>query len=422
MNSRESSHTRHFAFCIVHCAFAIAASAAVAAPTITIDKVAQRWPWNNKVDITYTVADGTDLAAASRSGDGYLKIVFTAKVGDQTYTIDGARDVIARVNSGTHTVTWTNAPAGVKMRNCEMDATLHDIDAYYMLIDLTTGDYAFDTLQGSDTANAKPSAALERFNTSLFKTDMLVLRRVPRTSKAHSAYASGYPTGCDAHYGADTTETFKNSRKRWTTDRDFFVGVFATSIAQYYKVRGLGANSNTKPINGGLSVWGTLRNSKAPDTALIADNSSDSFFERLNALTGLSSGFDLPTEVMAEIARRGGTTTHYIWGDGFSIYRLEPKWASNPGDVACSDNGHPWGLYTTTGNGWEWCLDSEARPDKADAPDPWTPFTSQSANHMATSGPRWSAGESDGTTQARLSYRSATNNSETEFRVYYVAR
>ncbi len=113
-------HHNYFAFCIVHCAFAIAASAAVAAPTITIDKVAQRWPWNNKVDITYTVADGTDLAAASRSGDGYLKIVFTAKVGDQTYTIDGARDVIARVNSGTHTVTWTNAPAGVKMRTCHM--------------------------------------------------------------------------------------------------------------------------------------------------------------------------------------------------------------------------------------------------------------------------------------------------------------
>ena len=35
-------------------AVAMAANAA----SVTIDSVAQRWPWNNKVDITYTVTDG----------------------------------------------------------------------------------------------------------------------------------------------------------------------------------------------------------------------------------------------------------------------------------------------------------------------------------------------------------------------------
>ena len=34
------------------------ANAASAAPTVTIDSVAQRWPWNNKIDITYTIGDG----------------------------------------------------------------------------------------------------------------------------------------------------------------------------------------------------------------------------------------------------------------------------------------------------------------------------------------------------------------------------
>ena len=33
-----------------------------AATTITVDSVVQRWPWNNKVDITYTVNDGQDVA------------------------------------------------------------------------------------------------------------------------------------------------------------------------------------------------------------------------------------------------------------------------------------------------------------------------------------------------------------------------
>jgi len=403
--------------------FGVAAMAggAFASPSITIDKVAQRWPWNNNVDITYTIADGTDLATATRAGEGYLKVVFTAKIGNDTYTIDGASDVIANVDSGTHTVTWTNAPAGVKMTNCGMSATLYDIDAYYMLIDLNTGKYAFDTLQGNDTATAWPSAAAERFNTDRYKTDMLVLRRVPRTSKANTAYSSGYRTGCDTHYGAGSDATYKNSATNWVTDRDFFVGIFAVTWSQYSKVVGIESSSTTKPVNGSLSSWTILRNSKTSDTELSADAASGSFFERLNALVGVSTGFDLPTEVVAEIARRGGKTTHFIWGDTFSINNLSPRWASNPGDVGCSANKHPWGLYTTTGNGIEWCLDGEARADKADAPDPWTPYVSESSSRMATSGPRWSAG-SDGETGARLSHRQATTSLETEFRVYYVAR
>ena len=39
-------------------AAAALAGTANAAPAVTIDSVAQRWPWNNKVDITYTVAGG----------------------------------------------------------------------------------------------------------------------------------------------------------------------------------------------------------------------------------------------------------------------------------------------------------------------------------------------------------------------------
>ena len=31
------------------------------AASVTIDSVTQRWPWNNKVDITYTVTDGQDV-------------------------------------------------------------------------------------------------------------------------------------------------------------------------------------------------------------------------------------------------------------------------------------------------------------------------------------------------------------------------
>lgn len=49
---------------------------ASAATTIAVDSVVQRWPWNNKVDITYTAGDGQDVANGV-----YRRIVFTATIG-----------------------------------------------------------------------------------------------------------------------------------------------------------------------------------------------------------------------------------------------------------------------------------------------------------------------------------------------------
>ena len=129
----------------------------------------------------------------------------------------------------------------------------------------------------------------------------------------------------------------------------------------------------------------------------------------------------MPTEVMAEIVKRGGKTTHYIWGDTWNIANVSPRWASGPGDVGCSANNHPWGVYNTVGNGLEWCLDSEARPDMADAPDPWTPYASENSVHMCCYGPDWWT-SSGSDAQARLSHRRTSSSTEVSYRVTYVAR
>ena len=80
-------------------AFAMAGMFALGAnaSSVTIDSVTQRWPWNNKVDITYTVTDGQNVAAGV-----FCRLVFTANVGGSTYTIDGVHDVGANASSGTH--------------------------------------------------------------------------------------------------------------------------------------------------------------------------------------------------------------------------------------------------------------------------------------------------------------------------------
>jgi len=76
------------------------------ASSVTIDSVTQRWPWNNKFDITYTVTDGQTFTEDG-TGDVYCKLVFNATIGGQTYVIGGVTNVGASASSGQHTVTWT---------------------------------------------------------------------------------------------------------------------------------------------------------------------------------------------------------------------------------------------------------------------------------------------------------------------------
>ena len=98
-------------------ALCVALPMAADAASVTIDSVVQRWPWNNKVDITYTVTDGQDVEAGV-----YCRLVFNANINGETYVIDGVTNVGASASSGTHTITW-NPPSGVKTANCSMTAT-----------------------------------------------------------------------------------------------------------------------------------------------------------------------------------------------------------------------------------------------------------------------------------------------------------
>ena len=101
---------------------------------MTIDSVTQRWPWNNKVDITYTVNEGQDVEAGI-----YCRLVFNASVNGETYVIDGVTNVGASASTGTHTITW-NPPSGVKTSNCSMTAQLLAADKPsgddYMVVDI----------------------------------------------------------------------------------------------------------------------------------------------------------------------------------------------------------------------------------------------------------------------------------------------
>ena len=365
---------------MTQCAFAM--------PTITIDSVTQRWPWNNKADITYTVSEGQNRDAGT-----FQKIVFTAKIDGKTYTIDGVHDVGASADTGTHTVTWT-LPSGIKSSDCKMSAKLYTAERpsgdTFMVVDLDTGITSYEGAIGTtiSTIPGVPAWAATNYNVRAYKTDKMVFVKV---------FAGTWTTGRTQDFPTD------NTTKTWNTDLDYYIAMFPVTQYQYEKLMGANPSGCKTAIEGNETAlrpvenvsWTTLRGSATPVESLVPD-ATGTFLQRLNALTlrggaGIA-GFDLPTEVMFEIAQRGGETRSYEWGAEFSNTRCisyqNRVGASSMAVGYCLPNRI--GLYDMTGNVWEWVLDDNSLANLANAPDPWTPaYSGETANRRLRGGSNW---------------------------------
>ena len=349
------------------------------ASSVTIDSVTQRWPWNNKVDIKYTIAGGQTLTADG-TGDVYCRLEFTATVNGQPIVIDG-REIGANASTGQHTTTWTPpASLRVKALDCTMTARLLSADNPsgddYMIIDLDTGSVTYEgLLYSQDLSNT-------RYNTDTYKTSKMVLRKVPRWAERGSlpnasstlGSLSGYPTGHSALNHSTPTN--------WVTKLDYYIGVFPVTQAQYVKF----GQTNPSACNDAIGnhpvenvCYDDLRGGTRAGTALpkVESTSSGTFLQRLNCKTGNTFAFDLPTDVMYEIACRAGQTGKYYWGDAtvFSTYVVY-----NTSSTAATGLMTPndWGLYDVVGNVYEWCLDDSnnngTTPDLIALDDPFTPY------------------------------------------------
>ena len=329
-------------------ALALFTSAADAATTITIDNVRQRWPWNNNVDITYTIA-GDDATV-----DNVCRVVITTIVDGTTYTAyDGAPNV--NVLPGTYTVTWSGAPAGVKQSDCKMSAKFYTISVPagndYMIVDLVSNAVTYEGLfSASDSLGGVKGQSLSnaRYNQNRYKDTHLALRKVP---------AGTYKTGD----GGTTT---------WVTTKDYYIAVFPVTNRQYWRFVNMDPDAHSTPLNSaGLrpralpyvnDVRGTADPSATPQ--LISDKYP--IIAWLNQKTGMT--FDLPTSYMHEIACRAGTTTKYYWGANSATQAVCNQYAVceysryNANNVQPSGSRLPnnWGLYDMVGNEWQLCLDA----------------------------------------------------------------
>ena len=373
----------------------------------------------------------------------YAKLVFTATIAGQTYTIDGVHDIGASASDGTHTVTWT-PPADIRAKatDCTMTATLSAADNPsgddYMVVELAGENKGRISYEGLLVTQ---DASDDRYNTDEYKTTKLVLRKVPRwadrgalPNAAKLSAMTGYPTG----YSGDSTVK-ANTPANWSTARDYYIGVFPVTQTQYQTITG-GNPSNFKTDKDGNVAghrpvekvsWDALRDSKAV-TASITPSAEGGFFARLNYAT--SRNFDLPTEVMFEIAQRAGSTAVYSWGDTPSEEYVVSSENSGGSTVAVGSRlPNDWGLFDTAGNVREWCLDANGRDDSNLTPDlklhtdAFTPYSSIFSTRIFRGGGAYKYPVLSGKTSERCkaSYRdalgSSTVNETIGFRVALIA-
>lgn len=294
----------------------------VVAATVSDVTARQRYPWNGKVDIDYTIT-GSNIANTA--------LVLTLKDYD-------TKRVYSLTGEGQHHITWNKTDLVTSNTTVKISLVPYGVttvpDGPYCVVDLSGGPDA--TLWLVSSLPSMPSGGW----TDVYKTTKLVLRRIPAGSFI---------------MGSNQT----NKSHQVTLTRSFYMGVFEVTQKQWELVMGSWPEDSspipfcdTNPAYN-ISYYDIRGSSQWPTSGVIGVSS---FIGKLRAKTGLD--FDLPTEAQWEYACRAGTTTAYYWGDTIDGTYV---WYEGNSDGVTHPVGtkvpNIWGLYDMSGNVREWCRD-----------------------------------------------------------------
>ena len=335
---------------------ALLSAGVFAASPVSSIRCQQRWPWNGKVDITYTLTKTTTKTTSVFSVKLYGKIANGTTF--ELTNIEGDATTGIVLGDGPKRTTWdARAQLGSDVDSDEVKVAVVAEDvttkATYLKLDLTS--YQMTT---SLTGPSVDEGASTKYAELWFR------RIEPGT------FVMGSST---------------NELGRWTTSEEvhtvtlskaYYIGVFELTEGQYNRINADGTSTAVVP-QGSIS-YSTLRGASYGATWPVPNDhrvDSDSFFGKLRTKTGNGLIFDLPTDAQWEAAARwkgttGNATNDYygssVWNNGVAFNSSY----SGLGDVAWytgnSDNkAHEVGLkvpstigtYDMHGNVLEWCLD-----------------------------------------------------------------
>lgn len=294
----------------------------------------QRYPWNGKVDISYTIV-GDVAAEVTQSGEvAVLKVAAIDKTANATNMATKLSGDVS-VSEGTHSLVWDMCADELSFQssNVVFKVCCETLPLTYCVIDLSAGSSAASY---PVTYLAEPPSG--GFNVSEYKTSKLVLKRIEAGSFK-----------MDGSYDVALT-------------KPFYCGLFEVTQRQWELVKGSNPCSSTSSGKGNTYPvhyisYNMIRGKSAgagwPSSSAV---DASSFLGKLRARTGLD--FDLPTEAQWEYACRAGTTTTYSYGDSANgSYMWYSSNSSSKSHEVGTKSPNPWGLYDMHGNVWEWCLD-----------------------------------------------------------------
>ncbi len=377
MNSKQS-----IVSIIVLAAIGMTSFASAAAPTITGVTAQQRYPWNGKVDISYTVTGDIAEEAKQQAVLTSLKVTATDRDANKTYTATQLSGDTA-LTAGTHAIVWDmdaeGFPLPFKSSNVVFKVSCETTPATYCVIDLSAGANA--SSYPVTYLAAPPSGG---FNVDAYKTTKLVLKRIEA-----GTFIMGEDQTDESH--------------RVTLTKAFFCGLFEMTQRQYELVTGSNPCSSTSYGEGNTypvycvsynMIRGASNGAMWPSSSAV---DSSSFMGKLRVRTGLD--FDLPTEAQWEYACRAGTTTTYSYGNSanedYMWYEGNSESKTHPVGMK---SANICGLYDMHGNVCEWCLDWYGSTLSYDT-DPQGPY---SGTYRARRGGGWYYGASHCTSSHRI--------------------
>ena len=342
--------------------FAVAATSAtlpmvVVSATITDVIVRQQWPWSGKVNIDYVLSDPDDgvhdINVVLRNGESVITNQYGSLSGDLIGVKQGVRRIVwdPMCNGATY--------SDKVMASFSVTLSTSDDAATYMVVDLSGGATAAE--YPVTFTNRPPEGG---WNQIIYKTDKLVLRRIPAGS-----FMMGSP---EDELGR---VELRELQHMVTLTNDFYIGIFEVTRAQYsnmvHTVTEYSAGESGSAIAANNLTVGILRGEETMSDANYKKYTEGSVLGLFNAKFSFDGEyadyvFDLPTMSQWEYACRAGVTA--ALNDGNNITNVDKD--VNVGNIAWyrhntslsikTCGGKPanaYGLYDMHGNVSELCLD-----------------------------------------------------------------